>query len=269
MQLGISTYTYGWAFDGKGNTREPVLNEFALIELAKVLDVSLVQVGDNLPLHTFSCERLKAFKNALQQNNIKMEAGARGLTDEHLKLYSGICKEMDAHTLRFVIDDEAYEPTLAVVKKIVLSCLHLLQENDIVLAIENHDRLKVKELAVMIDVINSPHVGICLDTVNSMGAGEGLETVIDILAPYTVNLHIKDFGIKRLANKQGFIIDGRIAGEGMLDVPCLLRRLNSYHRCNTCVLEQWVAPENDLNETVAKEKRWAEKSIEYLKSIGI
>ncbi|MDQ4141187.1 MAG: sugar phosphate isomerase/epimerase, partial [Bacteroidota bacterium] len=100
---------------------------------------------------------------------------------------------------------------------------------------------------------------------NSMGAGEGLEQIVDTLAPYTVNLHLKDFGIKRLPHLMGFQIDGRPAGKGMLNVPWLLDKLTPYGRCQTAVLEQWVIPETELSETITKEEDWAIESVNYLR----
>ena len=52
-----------------------------------------------------------------------------------------------------------------------------------------------------------------------MGAGEGFETVSEILLPYTINLHLKDFTIRRVSHKMGMIIEGTPAGKGMLNIP--------------------------------------------------
>ena len=46
-------------------------------------------------------------------------------------------------------------------------------------------------------------------SVNSIGAGEGFEMVSEILIPYTINLHIKDFAIFRAVHKMGFTIEPR------------------------------------------------------------
>jgi hypothetical protein len=97
-----------------------------------------------------------------------------------------------------------------------------------------------------------------------MGAGEGLEEIVEQLAPFTVNLHIKDFGIQRLPHLMGFQIDGRPAGQGMLNLPWLLHKLAPHGRCQTAVLEQWVVPEASLQVTLQKEEIWAEESLAYL-----
>jgi hypothetical protein len=98
-----------------------------------------------------------------------------------------------------------------------------------------------------------------------MGAGEGLEQIVEILAPYTVNLHIKDFGIRRLSHLMGFQIDGRPAGKGMLNIPWLLEKITPFNKCRTAILEQWVVPEYTQSQTIQKEEAWAAESIQYLK----
>ncbi|MBA2251045.1 MAG: sugar phosphate isomerase/epimerase [Chitinophagaceae bacterium] len=260
MQLGIGSYTYGWNV-------EHGMNDMNLIERAKEFGVKLIQIGDNLPLHTFNEERLQVFGKALRQNDITVEIGAKGLLQLHLHQYILLCKRFNAKILRFIIDDNNYRPTVEEVIRIIKSEANLLQQYNITLALENHDGLKADEYAAIIKSINSPNVGICLDTVNSMGAGESIETILETLLPYTVNLHIKDFGIARLPHKQGFIIDGRIAGEGLLNIPLLLEKLKARNRCHTCIVEQWVPPEKDKGETNLKEIHWAERSIRYLKAL--
>lgn len=261
MQLGIGTYTYSWAVAANA------VNELDLIEKAKQSDVHVLQIGDNLPLHLFSRARLQQFMNALKENNIRLEIGARKLTAENLANYIRLAAEMNVGILRFVIDYTDYEPSLHEIIDIIRVNENALKENNTVLAIENHDRMKAAAFAEIIERLNSEYIGICLDTTNSLGAGESIETIIDTLAPYTVNLHIKDFGIARLPHKQGFIIDGRVAGEGMLNVDELLKKLKPYNRCHTCILEQWVPPEKDAQATIIKEQQWAEKSMKFLKRL--
>jgi len=267
MQLGISSYTYGWNVGVSGNMPANVLTELDLVEKSRGFDIGILQLGDNLPLHLFDKQRLELFKNSLKQNNIQLEIGARGMTDEQLTGYIHLAADMGSGMLRFVIDDNHYEPSAHEIIRVIRSHTELLVSNKITLALENHDRLKVAELAAIIKEVNSEQVGICLDTANSLGAGESIEAIVDALAPYTVNLHLKDFGIQRLTHKMGFITSGRIAGEGMLNIPWLLQKIKSYQRCRTAILEQWVTPEDDIKSTVAKEEQWARKSVQYLKTI--
>ena len=97
----------------------------------------------------------------------------------------------------------------------------------ITLAIENHDRFTARQFAQIVQQLDSPAVGICLDTVNSLGALEGPDAVVTALAPWVVSLHVKEFCIRRADHQMGFIIEGRPAGQGRLNVPWLLEQLRT------------------------------------------
>jgi L-ribulose-5-phosphate 3-epimerase UlaE len=100
-----------------------------------------------------------------------------------------------------------------------------------------------------------------------MGAGEGFETVSDILIPYTINFHIKDFTIFRVLHKMGLVIEGRPAGQGLLDIPELIDKIEGTGLCRSAILELWTPPESTLEMTIRKEAEWAEESIIYLKNL--
>jgi len=269
MQFGISTYTFGWAIGTPGNPPPQPFGELALLGRAEQFGVKLVQFGDNLPLHELSDERLVTLTQRSLQLGVVLEVGARGLTDEHLERYLALTKHLNSRLLRFVIDTATYEPAIDDVVDLLKNALPALVKSGVTLGIENHDRLLAREFASIMERVGHEQVGICLDSVNSMGAGEGLAEVVKTLAPYTVNLHVKDFGIQRLPHLMGFQIDGRPAGQGMLNIPWLVEEVSQYSRCPTAILEQWVVPEPTLAGSIAKEADWAETSIRYLKNSGL
>jgi 3-oxoisoapionate decarboxylase len=264
MILGLGSFTYGWAIGVPGNYPPEPMNERQLVELALNASLSCLQIGDNLPLHTFSHERLKALKSIAAENKIRLEVGARKLTAASLERYIQIAGFLESPLLRFVISDEDYDPKLPEVIEIIKDFLPELHKFKITLAIENHDRFKSSDLASMIESIADDHVGICLDCANSLGAGEGLEHVTGILAPYTVNIHLKDFMIQRLPHKMGFTVTGAPLGKGMLNATELLDKLTSVGPCKSAILEQWVVPEKTIHQTIVKEKQWADEGLKYL-----
>ena len=135
------------------------------------------------------------------------------------------------------------------------------------LAIENHDRFSSVSLEKIILETDPNLIGICIDTANSIGAGEGINEVLQTLGPYTVNLHLKDFMIKRVSHKMGFIVEGVAAGDGILDIPFIVGQLDKTGKCKTATLEVWSNPEDSIEATLLKEKQWVERSIHYLKKI--
>lgn len=267
MHLGISSFTYGWAVGVKGFKPADPLNEVMLLDLVKEFRIDTLQLGDNLPVHRFSRKRLNELKSRTRDGGVRLEIGARGLTQEHLRRYIELAAFLDSPLLRFITDDGPYKPGVTQVIEIIGQALPELKNQKIKLGIENHDRLKARELALIADSVNDPNVGICLDCVNSIGAGEGLEHVVDILAPYTINLHVKDFLAERLPHKMGFRIIGARAGKGMTDIPRLLDKIVPYKRCESAILEQWVEPESSLERSISKEKLWAAEGIAFLKKL--
>ena len=124
-----------------------------------------------------------------------------------------------------------------------------------------------RQFTEIVERLASPAVGICLDTVNSFGALEGPEVVVAALAPWTVNLHLKDFYIRRVEHQMGFLVEGRPAGQGQLDVPWLLDQFRPNDRNLSVILEQWPPPQVTIEETIAMEKAWARESILYLRTL--
>lgn len=133
------------------------------------------------------------------------------------------------------------------------------------IAVENHDRFPSAILAGIVEQAGSEHVGICLDTVNSFGALEGPGVVVPALAPYTLNLHLKEFTVARIPSAMGFTVTGAPAGQGRLDVPWLLGCLRAHGRDVNAILESWPPFGPTLEETIARERSWAETSVGYLR----
>ena len=267
MILGISSFAYGWSIGIPGKVPPIPMNEIDLIDHALSFNLRCLQIGDNLPLHTLSQERLDQFKSHLKKNNVRIELGARKLTEEHLRKYIDLAIFLKSPLLRFVVDGEGYEPNIPTIIDLIRNALPLLKRHNITFGMENHDRFKASELVKIMESVNDSAVGICLDCVNSMGAGEGLEWILDRLAPFTVNLHVKDFKIERLYHKMGFHVTGTPAGKGMMDVHTIINKLSSFKRCQSAILEQWVEPENTLEDTLKKERQWAIEGLNYLKQL--
>jgi 3-oxoisoapionate decarboxylase len=267
MQIGLGSYACAWAIGVLGYPVRQPMDVFAFVNLAHDLGFSLVQIADNLPLHRLSEIEQERLREHVKNLNLTVEVGARGIQREHLKNYLQIAKTFNSRILRVVVHSQSHHPTSDEVVRLVANMLPDFERANIILAIENHDRFSCKTLANIMTTLSSPFVGICLDTVNSFGSLEGPEIVIDTLAPYTVNLHIKDFDIRRADHNMGFTIFGTPAGKGRLEIPKLIKQLGEYGKCNTGVLELWPSPEVTAEATIAKERSWVGESALYLKSL--
>lgn len=261
MRLGIGSYTYGWSV-GTGPDRPPgALTAFDLIDRACALGVGLVQLCDNLPDATWEPDSVGALVEAANRQSVRLQVGTRGSQPDHLRRFAAIAAAVGSPILRLVIDTPGDEPGMDEVVHRLRCVRTVLEGLDVTLALENHDRFPARDLAAIVHALDTPHVGICLDTVNSFGALEGPETVVETLGPHVVNLHLKDFTVARVPYLQGFTIEGRPLGQGRLNVPWLLDRLRALGRDPDAILEQWVPPEPELSDTIARESTWAEIGV--------
>jgi len=266
MNLGLSTYTYTWSIGVPGRLPDAPMTAIGLLEQAALLGVRVVQVADNLTIDRLSPADLDAFEGFARSHSIAVEIGTRGIDPQHLRCYLELAKRFSSPILRVVIDTATHHPSPEEAAALLRPLGPAFERAGVTLAIENHDRFPVTVLANMVRTLGS-WAGICLDTVNSFGALEGPQVVVDVLGPLTVNLHVKDFTIFRASHMMGFTVEGRPAGQGKLDVPWLLRELGKYGRDFNAILELWTPPESSLEDTLRKERLWAEESVAYLRAL--
>ena len=263
MDLGLSSYTFGWAVGVPGQMPARPIDENDLLDRCLDHGVKRLQIGDNLPLHDFTTARLTRLAERAAHDGVQLEVGARGLTIQRVADYAAIARRLGAKLIRLVIDDAGFHPDSKSATALLREAVPLL--DGLTLGVENHDRFPAATLREMIEAVGSDRIGVCLDTANSLGAGEGLDAVVQELGPLTVNLHIKDFHILRMPHRMGFTVEGRPAGSGFLNLPGLLEQLVPFNRCRSAVLELWTPPEPRLDDTMAKEAAWAVQSLQYLK----
>jgi 3-oxoisoapionate decarboxylase len=265
MQLGISSYTYGWAVGTDQHRPANALSALDLIDRAAALGVRVLQICDNLPAQTYEPASVAAIARHAEDKGVSIEVGTRGCDACHLRRFLHIARAFRSPILRVVLDtaDDQSTETQVIDRLSAIVPEFGTGGPTVRLAIENHDRLRSAALVRILRELDrrglGALVGICLDTVNSFGALEGPEVVVDTLGPYVVNLHLKDFAVRRLPPLQGFTIEGRPAGEGMLDIPWLLRELNGNDY--SAILELWTPPEPDEAATIRKEAEWAQRSV--------
>ncbi len=271
--IGIGSWTYPYHC-GLGEKisedlkYEPLMTPYDLIHVAADYDLHCVQICDNLPLDAYSEEELVHISEYAKNRNVNIETGMRGAKPENINRMIEVSTTLGAKLLRCVIDDIGFEPTVEEIVKIFRSFLPELKKRDIVLAIENHDRLLSAEFAQILRLLDDPHYGIVLDTTNSLSKEEPLETVLENLAKYTVCLHLKDYTIRRTPGGVGLEIIGTPVGAGRQRVGEILEsvRVRAQQDFST-IIEFWMPPDKDISLLIEQENRWAEESVSYLKTL--
>ena len=267
MRLGIGSFTYPWAVGIPGNPPDRPLDAFGILDKARSLGLKLAQFGDNLPLSALSLTDSAKLARQAEDSGMTLELGTRGIEPDHLLGELDLAVKLKSRILRVVVDKHPFEPSPEEVVSILRTVLPRFTHANVVLAIENHDRFTSGVLADIVRKLNSPYVGICLDTVNSFGALEGPEVVVKNLGPLAVNLHIKDFAITRSRSQLGFSVTGAAAGARRLNVPWLLKELKDMGRDPNAIIELWTPFGDSLSQTIQTEERWAKESVEYLRTL--
>ncbi|REE70554.1 sugar phosphate isomerase/epimerase [Paenibacillus taihuensis] len=262
MRLGLSSFTLTWSVGVPGyETPDNPLSAEDLIQLTHSRGLRLLQIADNLPLHLKSEEELARIKQTAEAYGVSIEVGTRGTEPSNLLAYLAIARTFGSPIVRTIITT----PDLHAAELQLREVLPAYESAGITLAIENHGMHTTKQLVQLFESLASPHVGCCLDTVNSFGALENPDTVIDRLVPYLVNLHIKDFDIKRVDHQMGYAILGTPAGAGKLNIGYLMDGIARHGKgAASAILELWTPYTTSVAETIALEQLWMDESIAAL-----
>jgi sugar phosphate isomerase/epimerase len=274
MKLGVNTYTFMWgigfegvnpAYPGRAARPAQPITLPGLLDLARALDVRLVQTGPNLPLDALSDAELDAFAQTARDRGIALEVGTRGLDYDHLAGQIALAKRVGATLIRTLPEvNGAHVQSAGDMTPHLRRILPALESAGVQLAIEN-GRLPADDLRAVLDGIDSPHIGVVLDMVNSLAVSEGWKHVTERLAPRVMCLHYKDFTIRREWHMMGFICEGTPAGQGMVDPAWLFQALQASPYDFNVIVELWTPEQATLADTVALERRWAAESVAFLR----
>lgn len=267
MKVGLSSYAFTWAVGVPGRLPHQPLGPLGLLELAQSFGADVVQVADNLPLHRLSPSELTMFASRARELGISVEVGTRGVEASHLQRYVELAIRLGSPIIRVVVAEDGRHLSAEETIWALRPQKRVFESARVKLAIENHDKLSTRELAWMVDSLGRDWAGICLDTANSFGALEGPAAVVERLGPLTINVHVKDFVVRRTNHMMGFVVEGTPAGQGQLDIPWLVASLGGPDRELSAIIELWTPPEDTLEDTIAKERQWAGMSVTYLKEL--
>ena len=166
--------------------------------------------------------------------------------------------------MRLVIDDPSWKSVNKFADKLT-SVLPDLHAANVKLAIENHFLHTPEEIIRVIEKINDPYVGVCLDPLNSISQLVCPNETIALMAPYALSVHIKDIVIHRY--KTGFHISGCLLGKGLLNIEDCIGEIKKSNHSPNIFIEGWLDKLDDEQDTLKKEQDWIEQGLKYLRRI--
>jgi sugar phosphate isomerase/epimerase len=134
------------------------------------------------------------------------------------------------------------------------------------IAVENHCDSFSEEILWLLDLVNSPVVGACVDTVNALMVMEDPMTAIENLAPRAFTNHFKDDRIE--FQRHGFKLTGAAVGEGDIDMKRayeIIKTKSAMRRIN--IETEMEIPLNSMEAALRMEKETVERSVRYCRDV--
>jgi sugar phosphate isomerase/epimerase len=136
------------------------------------------------------------------------------------------------------------------------------EDHGVVLALENHIDLTADEMVDVVRGVDSPWLGVCLDTGNNLRLFEDPVAVAAKLAPLARATHVKDVGVRRGDPKEFAFWPSVPLGAGLVDIPRVVGLLRE------AGYEGLLAIEVDyLDPGHGDEDRAVKASVSYLKRV--
>ena len=239
MKLGLHTYSLnmhgiGQAWAGWTCPWPRQLTTFQLFDLIRELDLEGVHLDDGV-LERLEPSYLREVGSAARsadlyvEYNFSLDLGGLGIgVQNDLMEAIETARHLGADIVKVGMDMQRPRPLAAsrfhpeVVRRLeevanqLQTAAPMAAKNGIRLAVENHCDSFSDEILWLLDRVDSPVVGACIDTVNGLHVTEDPMTAIEKLAPRAFTNHFRDDRI--VFQRWGFKLVGAAVGEGDIDM---------------------------------------------------
>jgi sugar phosphate isomerase/epimerase len=289
MKLGLHTYSLnmhgiGQAWAGFRWPWPRQISTFELMDMILDLDLEGIHLDDGVLEHLdpgFLKEvgAEAARKQLYLEYNFSMDLGGRGIGIQHdlpealdtahalgadvVKVSMDLVRPRPVSGSRFhprvIAQMSAFAQKLKAVAPTAL-------DRGIRLAVENHCDSFSGEILWLLDQVDHPSVGACIDTVNALHVTEDPMTAIRNLAPRAFTNHFRDDRIE--FQRWGFKLVGTAVGEGDIDMKTayeLFRDQSSMERIN--IETEMETPLDDMEKALAMEVDAVRRSVTYCREV--
>lgn len=289
MKLGLHTYSLnlhgiGQAWAGFTCPWPRQLSTFQLFDLLVDLDLEGVHLDDGVLEHLdggFLQEVGAAAREAelYLEYNFSMDRGGFGIGIQHdVNAAVQTAGHLGADIVKVGMELRRPRPVAASrfhpevieqmerVADLLTAAAPLAADLDIRLAVENHCDSFSEEILWLLDRVDSPVVGACIDTVNGLHVTEDPMAAIERLAPRAFTNHFRDNRIE--FQRWGFKLVGAAVGEGDID----MRRTYELFRDRSCmdrinIETELETPLDDLQTALEMEIDAIRRSVRYCREV--
>lgn len=246
MQIAIDSYCYhryfGEVYPGLETAPDHFMTLEAVIDRAKGFGVEGVSL-ESFMLDDTSPTRLEKLRQHLDDSGLScvwawghpngLGSGRHPHALSDLFFHVDIAQQLGADVMRICAGGRRTRPTEWGTHKTAL--LPLLQQASeyaakvgVTLALENHVDLLVDEMVELIEAVDHPALGVCLDTANNLRMFEDPMRVIEKLAPYARATHLKDICAFQGDPKTFGFWPSVPLGQGLINIPRTLETLKHH-----------------------------------------
>lgn len=261
--IGLGTYAFYWQVSDANPKPMSLIEQF---EETKKLGCNLFQIIDYKPLDEFDDAELSRAAASAKELGLTIELGTRGVEVEHLNKYLELAKVFGAKLIRSMVFSATSRPTLEVAQNFLKTAMPAYEANGVQLALETYEQVSTQDLVALVKSVASPNLGVCLDPANVVARLETPSQCVALAAPLVKNIHVKDFAFSREDGWVGFKYSGAPMGEGLHDYSNLLKTVLPRQRGINEIVEHWLPWAGSIEATIALEKSWTNKTLEYLRS---
>ena len=297
LRLGMHTYTLhffglgeSWGF-GKDYYFEQTMSLYEVMDKAVEWELDGLQITKVDLLTTaakdqFSTENLKKVAEAAKERSLFLEfnssfkAGSDSRVNCTLEEALKIGYDLDAELVKFSLD--VIRPP-----KLYGSCMHpdvvrqladkydlffaataLIEKYGMQIAIENHTDTFADEIMWVVDRLNHPLIGSCVDTMNPLQVIENPQYAMERMLPKAYCCHFSDDII--IVDPLGVHNIGSAHGQGSMDCPLMVAQIREKSSMDKIIFENEIAFSSltePIEEARARELQACEESVRYLRDV--
>jgi sugar phosphate isomerase/epimerase len=194
-------------------------------------------------------------------------SGTNRAAARDLMAHLGHAQKIGAKVMRIVGGSRRTRPASFAVHRrrlggMLRKLLPAAEDHGVVMALENHIDLTADEMTDLMTSIDSPWLGVCLDTANNLRLHEDPLVVAEKLAPFARATHVKDVWVRRGDPKDFAFWPSVPLGRGLVDVGKVIGFLKKAHYRGLLAIEvDYLHPE------FGEEDGAVAASVKYLKGL--
>ncbi len=289
MLLGLHTYSFylhgigqAWADFKLPWSRQ--MSTFELFDQAVLMGLDGLHLDDGV-LETLDHSYLQEVKAAAQERglyleyNFSMDLGGMGIGIQHdLAAAIATAEALGSDIVKVSMDlirprplaGSRFHPRIKEQMKSFAFQLKasapVAETAGIKIAVENHCDSFSEEILWLLDLVDHPVVGACIDTVNALMVMEDPMQAIANLAPRAFTNHFRDDRIE--LQRYGFKLTGAAVGEGDIDMKGAYEIIKTKSKMRRINIEtEMEIPLDNMEQALRLEKETIQRSIRYCREV--